>query len=183
MACWAHARRYLYADYERTGSPAANHALRLISDLFAIEADIRGQLPEERHAVRQHRSLPLLENLKTFLDGTLARISGKTDLAKAICYTTLRWEQLIRYTTDNRLEMSNNAAERSIRPLALGRKNYLFAGSDAGGKRAAAIYTLIETARMNNLDPEAWLADVISRIADHSINRIDELLPWNWKGR
>lgn len=181
IACWAHARRYLYEDYEHTGSPAANHALRLISDLFAIEADIRGKSPTERLAVRQHRSLPLLENLKTFLEGTLARISGKTDLAKAIRYTTLRWDQLTRYTTDGRLEMSNNAAERSIRPLALGRKNYLFAGSDAGGKRAAAIYTLIETARMNDLDPEAWLADVINRIADHPINRISDLLPWNWQ--
>lgn len=118
VACWAHARRYLYEDYERTGSPAANHALRLISDLFAIEADIRGQSPAKGLAIRQARSIPLLDNLKTFLDGILARISGKTDLAKAIRYITLRWEQLTRYTTDGRLEMSNNAAERSIRPLA-----------------------------------------------------------------
>lgn len=180
VACWSHARRYLYEDYERTGSPAANHTLRLISDLFSIEASIRGQSPAERLAVRQDCSIPLLENLKVVLDATLDRISGKTDLAKAIRYSTLRWEQLTRYTTDGRLEMSNNAAERSIRPLALGRKNYLFAGSDAGGRRAAAIYTLIETARMNHLDPEAWLTDIINRIADHPISRINELLPWNW---
>ena len=111
----------------------------------------------------------------------MAKISGKSSLAGAIRYAMSRWTALTRYVDDGRLEMSNNAAERAIRPLALGRKNYLFAGSDEGGRRAAIMYTLIETARLNDLDPEAWLADVIGRIADHPINRLDELLPWNWR--
>jgi hypothetical protein len=110
----------------------------------------------------------------------MAKISGKTILAGAIRYAVSRWTALTRYCDDGRLEMSNNAAERAIRPLALGRKNYLFAGSDEGGRRAAVIYTLVETARLNNVDPEAWLADVISRIADHPISRVDEFLPWMW---
>ncbi len=110
----------------------------------------------------------------------MAKVSGKSSLAGAFRYAASRWTALTRYVDDGRLEMSNNAAERAIRPLALGRKNYLFAGSDEGGRRAAVIYTLIETARLNDIDPEAWLADVISRIADHPINRVDELLPWKW---
>jgi transposase len=111
----------------------------------------------------------------------LTKISGKSDFAAAIRYATSRWTALTRYVEDGRLEMSNNAAECAIRPLALGRKNYLFAGSDAGGRRAAILYTLTETARLNDIDLEAWLADVIGRISDHAVNRIDELLPWNWK--
>jgi hypothetical protein len=108
--------------------------------------------------------------------------SGKSTLAGAIRYATARWDALTRFTTDGRLEMTNNAAERAIRPLALGRKNYLFAGSDTGGERAAAFYCLITTAKLNGLDPEAWLADVVSRIADHPMSRWGELLPWNWRG-
>ncbi len=158
----------------------ATKALEHIGDLFAIEREIRGRSPDERLGVRQARSVPILEALRRLLDDALARGSAKSKLADAIRYSTTRWEALTRYTTDGRLEMSNNAAERAIRPLALGRKNWTFAGSDAGGQRAAAMYTLIETAKMNGLDAEAWLADVIARIADHHINRIDELLPWNW---
>ena len=122
----------------------------------------------------------MLAELKAFLTATLAAISGKSTLANAIRYALSRWEALCRFTSDGRLEMENNAAERGIRPLVLGRKNYLFAGSDAGGRRAAIMYTIIETAKMTGLDPEAYLADVIARIADHPANRIDELLPWNW---
>ena len=122
----------------------------------------------------------ILADLKAFLDATVAKISGKSSLAGAIRYATSRWAALTRFVDDGRLEMTNNAAERAIRPLALGRKNYLFAGSDEGGRRAAIMYTLIETARLNDVDPEAWLADVIARIADHPINRVGELLPWNW---
>jgi hypothetical protein len=128
--------------------------------------------------VRQREAVPLLTELKNFLDKALTEISGKSTLAKAIRYALTRWTALTRYTTDGRLEMTNNAVERAIR---LTRKNYLFAGADSGGIRAAAMYTLIETAKMNGLDPEAYLRDIIARIADHPINRIAELLPWNWR--
>ena len=180
VACWAHARRKIYDVHVETGSPAAREALERIARLFAIEADIRGRSPAERQQVRRRRSAPMLADLKAFLDATLATISGKSSLAGAIRYATSRWAALTRFVDDGRLEMTNNAAERAIRPLALGRKNYLFAGSDDGGRRAAIMYTLIETARLNDVDPEAWLADVIARIADHPINRVDQLLPWNW---
>ena len=139
--------------------------------------------PETRLAARLARSVPLLEILKSHLDTTLARISGKSELAKAIRYMTSPWTALTVYATDGRLEMSNNAAERAIRPLALGRKNYLFSGSDAGGDRAAVIYTIVETCKMNGINPQAYLADVIERIADYPAKRVDELLPWNWTPR
>lgn len=181
VACWAHARRKLYEVHLATGSAAAKEALERITALFAIETEIRGRAPPERLAARQLRAVAILEELRSVLRTTLARASAKSSLAEAIRYTTSRWEALTRFTTDGRLEICNNAAERAIRPLALGRKNYLFAGSDTGGQRAAAVYSLIETARMNALDPEAYLADVIARVADHPINRIDELLPWNWR--
>jgi transposase len=181
VACWAHARRNIYEVYESTASPLAREALERIAELFAIETRINGREPAERLAVRQQEAVPLLAALKSFLEEVLAEISGKSTLAKAIRYALARWAALTRYTTDGRLEMTNNAVERAIRPLAMTRKNYLFAGSDSGGMRAAAMYTLIETAKMNELDPEAYLRDVIARIADHSINRIGELLPWNWR--
>ena len=180
VACWAHARRKIYDVHVETKSPAAAQALEMIARLFAIEADIKGRPPAERVAARRARATPILAELRAFLDATMAKISGKSSLAGAIRYAVSRWTALTRYIDDGRLEMSNNAAERAIRPLALGRKNYLFAGSDEGGRRAAIMYTLIETARLNDLDPEAWLADVIGRIADHPINRVDELLPWKW---
>ena len=122
----------------------------------------------------------MLDELKRFLDTSLGWISSKSSLAQAIRYATSRWDALSRFITDGRLEMSNNAAERAIRPLALGRKNYLFAGADAGGERAAVLYTIIETAKLNGLDPEAYLADILARIADHPAKRIDQLLPWRW---
>src|SRR5215831_7933641 len=181
VACWAHARRNIYEVYESTASPLAKEALERIADLFAIEARINGRSPAERLAVRQREAVPLLAELKSFFDKALSEVSGKSNLAKAIRYALARWTAMTRYTTDGRLEMTNNAVERAIRPLAMTRKNYLFAGSDSGGIRAAAMYTLIETAKMNGLDPEAYLRDVIGRIADHPINRIAELLPWNWR--
>ena len=131
--------------------------------------------------MRQQDAIPLLAELEAFLQKALNQVSGKSKLAQAIRYSTSRWAALTRYTTDGRLEMTNNAAERAIRPLAMTRKNYLFAGSDSGGIRAAAMYTIIETAKMSRLDPEAYLRDVLARIADHPINRIGDLLPWNWK--
>jgi len=181
VACWAHARRHLYEAYDSTGSAAAREALERIAALFGIEEEIRGQAPETRRAIGEQKSVPLLAGLRAFLTSTLASISGKGLLAKAIRYALSRWEALCRFTSDGRLEMENNAAERAIKPSVLGRKNYLFAGSDTGGQRAAVMYTIIESAKMSGLDPEAYLTDVIARIADHPAHRIDELLPWNWR--
>jgi transposase len=180
VACWAHGRRKLFEVHAATGSAIAKQALERIAELFEVEAQINGHDPGRRRAVRQERSLPLLAELKDFLDGALDRISRKSSLARAIRYSRSRWKALCRFAHDGRLEMTNNAAERAIRPLALGRKNYLFAGSDSGGRRAAILYTLIQTATLNGFDPEAYLRDLLARIADHPINRIDDLLPWAW---
>jgi transposase len=179
VACWAHVRRKFFDIHEATGAPLAGEALARIGRLFAVEREIDGQPPDVRRAVRQARARPLLAELAAFLDAALAKISGKSDLAGAIRYARSRWQALGRYIDDGRLEISNNAAERAIRPLALGRKNYLFAGSDSGGESAAAFYSLIQSAKLNGLDPEAYLRDVLTRIPEHPINRIDELLPWN----
>jgi transposase len=178
-ACWAHVRRKFF-DEHQAGSPLAKEALDRIGALYGIEAGLRGKPPDERQQSREEKSLPLLAGLKVWLESTLPKLSGKSDLAKAMRYTMGRWQALTRYIHDGRIEIDNNAAERSIRGIAPGRKNYLFAGSDAGGERAAAIYSLIETAKLNGLDPEAWLRDVLTRIADHKINRVAELLPWNY---
>lgn len=178
-ACWAHARRAFYELHEANQSPVAAEALARIGALYAIEAEIRGRPPDERAQVRQARAGPLLDSLREWLRHTLARVSKKSELAKAIGYILSRWTALTRYRDDGRIEIDNNAAERSLRAVALGRKNYLFCGSDAGGERAAAIYSLIGTAKLNDIDPEAYLRYVLERIADHPINRIDELLPWN----
>ncbi len=180
-ACWAHVRRKFFDIHVANGSPIANEALDRIGALYGIEADIRGKPPDERRRYRGEQAIPLLMGLKAWLDATLPKLSGKSELAAAMRYGLNRWNSLIHYANDGHIEIDNNAAERSIRGIALGRKNYLFAGSDAGGERAAAIYSLIETAKLNGLDPEAYLRDVLTRIADHKINRIDELLPWNWR--
>ena len=181
VACWAHARRKIYEVHAATKSPAAQELLERIGELFAIEADIRGRAPQERLAVRIERSVPLLTQIKLKFEQTLGKISQKCTLAKAIRYSLSRWDALMRYTTDGRLDICNNAAERAIRPLALGRRNWTFAGSDSGGDRAATIYTIIETAKLNNIDPEAYIRALIMRIATHPAKRIDELLPWNIK--
>ncbi|HEU4906008.1 MAG TPA: IS66 family transposase [Solirubrobacterales bacterium] len=180
VACWAHSRRKLFDVHAATGSALAREALERIAALFQIEAEINGLDPKARRAVRQERTVPRLAELKDVLDRALARISRKSTLAVAIRYSLSRWPALCRFAHDGRLEMTNNAAERAIRPLALGRKNYLFAGSDRGGCRAAILYTLIQTALLNGLEPEAYLRAVLARIADHPINRIDDLLPWAW---
>ena len=179
-ACWAHVRRKFFDVHAANGSPIAAEALDRIGAFYGMEANIRGKPPDERQRCREQQSLPLLAGLKAWLETALPKLSGKSDLAAAMRYALNRWDALTRCAHDGRIEIDNNAAERSIRGIALGRKNYLFAGSDKGGERAAAIYSLIETAKLNGLDPEAYLRDVLARIADHKINRIAELLPWNW---
>lgn len=181
-ACWAHARRPWWDLYLSTGKAEdsiAAQALRRIAALYAVEADIRGQPPDERRAQRQARAGPLLEEMHAWLTSLVGRVSAKSDLAQAIGYSLTRWQALTRYVDDGRIEIDNNAAERALRGVALGRSNYLFMGSDAGGQRAAAIYSLVQSAKLNGLDPEGYLREVLGRIADHPINRIDELLPWN----
>ena len=177
--CWAHARRAFYELHQANQSPVAAEALERIGALYAIEADIRGKPPDERAAIRQARAGPLLDSLREWLRHTASRVSKKSELAKAIGYVLTRWSAFTRYRDDGRIEIDNSAAERALRAVALGRKNYLFAGSDAGGERAAAIYSLIGSAKLNGLDPQAYLRHVIERIADHPITRVEQLLPWN----
>jgi len=184
-SCWAHARRPFWDLHESQGfvpGSIAEQALQRIAALYAIEAQIRGQPPDVRRQVRQARAGPLLEDLHAWFASMLGKVSTKSELAKAIGYSLGRWTSLTRYRDDGRIELDNNTAERALRGVALGRSNYLFMGSDAGGERAAAIYSLVESAKLNGLDPQAYLRDVLARIADHPINRIDELLPWNIGG-
>ena len=178
-ACWAHARRKFHEIHIAHASPTTTEAIERIAALYAIEAEIRGGTPEIRMTIRQARARPLLDSLHTWLEATLAKLSRKSDTAAAIRYALSRWRALSRYVDDGQLEIDNNAAERALRVVALGRKNYLFAGSNAGGERAAAIYSLLGSAKLNGLDPEIYLHHVLERIAEHPITRIAELLPWN----
>ncbi len=180
VACWAHVRRKFFDDHATNPSPITTEALDRIGALYGIEDTIRGLPPDERRRIRREKAAPLLAALRAWLDTTLPKLSAKSDLARAMRYTLSRWAALKRHVDDGRAEIDNNAAERSIRGIALGRKNWLFAGSDTGGERAAAVYSLIETCKLNGIDPEAYLRSVLARIADHPINRIAELLPWNW---
>jgi transposase len=193
-ACWAHARRpfFALADLDASArrqaegktpviSPLALEAVRRIDALFDIERSINGASTEERRRVRQELSVPLVAELETWMREERAKLSRGNDIAKAIDYMLKRWPSFARFLDDGRICLTNNAAERALRGIALGRKSWLFAGSDRGGARAAAMYSLIVTAKMNNIDPQAWLADVLSRIAGHPASRLDELLPWNWR--
>jgi len=177
--CWAHVRRHFYDLEQAHSSPVAREALQRIGALYGVEEPIRGRPPNERRAIRQAQAKPLLDSLRQWLEATLSKLSRKSETTVAIRYALSRWDALTSYIEDGHIEIDNNAAERSLRGVALGRKNYLFAGSDAGGERAAAIYSLIGSAKLNGLDPEAYLREVLTRIADHPINRIEELLPWN----
>ena len=178
-ACWAHARRKYYDLYAQDRSPIAAEAMRRIGLLYAIERQIRGKPPAVRRTVRQERSAPILEELRGWLEATLRTVSAKSPLAGAIQYTLVRWTALTRFRDDGRIDIDNNTAERSIRSIVLGRRNYLFAGSDRGGESAANLYSLIGTCRLNNIDPYGYFADILERIAEYPVNRIEELLPWN----
>jgi len=181
VGCWSHVRRGFFDEWASHKSTIAKEALDRIGALFDIERPIKGQTPGIRRAVRQRTAKPKIDELAVWLDAQLQKIPGKSDLAGAIRYARSRWTELTRYLDDGRLEISNNAAENQIRPLKLGAKNWLFAGSDTGGIRAAAFYTIIRTALLNGVEPEAYLTDVIARIGSHPINRLTELLPWNWQ--
>jgi transposase len=152
-----------------------------LTELFAIERAVNGKTPAERVAIRQERAKPRIDDLEVSMRQQRDRLSPSNDLAKAINYILSRWGAFTRFLDDGRICLSNNAAERALRGVAVGRKNWTFAGSDAGGHRAAAIYTLIETCKLNDVDPQAWLADVLTRLPDYPASRITELLPWNWK--
>jgi transposase len=180
-ACWAHVRRKFFDLMEAHRSPIATEAVQRIGVLYQIESEIRGRSPDARRAVRHARSRPLLDAMHVWLKDSLAKLSAKSDTSQAIRYALTRWEALVRFSDDGRLEIDNNSAERALRAVAVGRKNYLFAGSDRGGERAATFYSLIGTAKLNGIDPEAYLRQVLTRIADHPVNRIAELLPWNIK--
>jgi hypothetical protein len=178
-ACWAHVRRKFVDLHELHKSPIAAQMIERISALYAVEKSIRGFTPYDRCAVRQQYSRPLLDAMKIWLEQTLTTLSRKSETAKAIHYALRRWDALTRYCDNGRIEIDNNAAERALRCVALGRKNYLFMGSDAGGNSAAAIYSLLGTAKLNGHNPEAFIREVLMRLADHPINRINELLPWH----
>ena len=180
-ACWAHVRCKFFDVHAANGSSIAKQALDRIGDLYGVEKTITGLPPDLRRAERQKRSKPIVAALGAWAEMTLPKLSRKSELARAFRYMRSRWKALLRCFDDGRLALDNNPAERALRGVAIGRKNYLFAGSDAGGRRAAALYSLIETAKLNRLDPHKYLADVLTRIADHPARQIADLLPWHWK--
>ena len=177
----AYGRRKFFVLADLRQVPLAIEAVRRIDEIFAVERAINGLAPEQRHAVRQERIKPLVAALEDWMRTERARLSRHADTAKAIDYMLKRWPSFTRFLDDGRICLTNNAAERALRGIALGRRAWLFAGSDRGGERAAAMFTLIETAKLNDVDPQAWLADVLRRINDHPAARLAELLPWNWK--
>lgn len=181
-ACWAHVRRKFFDVHQATKSPLAEEAIARIGDLYAIEAELTGQPPEVRQRIRAERLAAPLQAFQDWLETSLRRIPGRSGLAAAIRYALSRWDALTLLLRDGRACIDNNPVERAIRPIAVGRRNWTFAGSDDGAVRAAMMYSLIETAKLNGIDPEAWLRHVLARIADHPVNRVTELLPWNVDG-
>jgi transposase len=178
-ACWAHTRRKFFDVHEATGSPIAAEALRRIAELYAIETSIR--TAEERQSARNTQSRPFIEAMKPWLETQLGRIPGRGGLADAIRYTLSRWPALCHFLDDGRIELDNNSVERAIRPVALGRKNHLFAGSDGGAERWATVCSLVASAKLNDVEPFTYLRDILQRMTEgHPMSRIDELLPWNW---
>jgi transposase len=181
-ACWSHARRKFYEVAQATNAPIATEALGRIAKLYAIEADVRGQSPGHRLAARRNRAKLVVEAMRLWFEEQLPVVPGRSTIAEAIRYTLSRWDALTRFLHDGRIELDTNPVERAIRPVALGRKNHLFAGSDGGGHRWAVLCSLIESCKLNDVEPYAYLHDVLIRMVDgHPINRLDELLPWAWK--
>ena len=183
-SCWAHGRRKFFelANLAKAmRAPMAIEAVRRIDEIFAIERELNGEPAERRRIVRQARVRPLVKGLERWMRTEQSKLSSGSAVAKAMDYMVKRWTTFSAFLDDGRICLTNNAAERALRGIAVGRRNWTFAGSDRGADRAAALYTLIETARLNDVDPRAWLADVLARINDHPAKAIDDLLPWNWK--
>ncbi|HSO42135.1 MAG TPA: IS66 family transposase [Rhodospirillales bacterium] len=180
-ACWSHARRKFFVLADVAKAPLALEAVRRIDAIFNVERALNGVAEDQRLALRKADVAPLVGELEAWMRSERARLSRHNEVAKAMEYMLKRWPAFVRFLDDGRVCLSNNAAERALRGIALGRRNWLFAGSDRGGERAAAIYTLIATAKLNDVDPQAWLEDVLRRIADHPASRLADLLPWNWQ--
>ena len=181
VACWAHFRRKIFENHQTSPTPLTTDLLERIGALYRIEDEVRGQPPDIRRQWRQEKARPLVDELRSAIDDALRRLSPKSAMAKALAYGRKRWIALTRFLDDGRAEVDNNIAERAMRSVAIGRKNWLFAGSEAGGERAAAIYSVIETAKLNGIEPQAYIGDVIAKIADGwPASRWDELMPWNW---
>jgi transposase len=179
--CWAHVRRRFYEIAAAGAAPIATEALARIAELYAIEAEMRGRPADDRRAVRSQRAQPIVDTLKAWFETKLVLVSQKSAVAEAIRYALSRWDGLCRFIEDGQVEIDSNIVERAIRPLALNRKNALFAGSDGGGDHWAILASLIESCKLNNVDPASYLSDVLTRlVADHPANRLDDLLPWNW---
>ncbi|OYR31830.1 putative transposase [Brucella lupini] len=179
-ACMAHVRRKFHDVIKLKPSPIAEEALSRIGALYDIENRIRGMSADERLALRQHHARPVLDELKAWIEATLSTLPQKQKLAEAMRYALSRWAALSVYIDDGRVEIDNNIAERAMRPLGIGRKNWLFAGSDKGGERIANILTIIETVKLHGHNPEVYLTDVLTRFQDHPKDRLEDLLPWNW---
>ena len=182
MACMAHVRRKFVDVFASQGSAIAEEAIRRIADLYGVEKEARGRPPDERLAFRQSKAKPIFDELEDWLHAQLPRISGKSPMAQAIRYALGRLPKARPYLDNGALELDNNSAERAMKPVAIGRKNWMFAGSEGGGKAMAIAFTLIETAKLNAIDPQAWPAGTLARIPDYKINKVDDLLPWRWNG-